>query len=154
MMTGFQPARFVHTEALALDAPPDRVFPLFGPLRERIWAHDWAPRILHSESPEADSPGTVFTSPGPDGGDVAWCLAEWRPDQRRAHYVRVTPGLHLADLTIVCHAAEADRTRAEVTYAFTALSAAGNAALADLAAHHPGQVAGWAAAINHALQTG
>lgn len=153
-MAGFEPAHFAHTETLALNAPPDRVFPLFTPLRERAWAHDWSPTILYSDSPDADTPGTVFTSPGPDGLDVVWCLAELNAQQWRVHYVRVMPGLHLADLTIVCHAAEGNRTQAIVTYAFTALSPAGNAALDDLAASHPGQVMGWEAAINHTLQAG
>ncbi|HML22423.1 MAG TPA: hypothetical protein PKD09_12290 [Aggregatilinea sp.] len=143
--------RFAHTESLTLNAPPERVFPLFGPLREKEWAADWDPTLIYSDAPLGDCAGTVFSSRHPGEPDTIWYVNRFDAAQWAVEYVRVTPGLMLAIVAIQCEASDGGRTVAHVTYTFTALSDAGAAALHHRAAHHASGVRAWEGAINGIL---
>ncbi len=143
--------RFAHTEVLTLNAPPERVFPLFGPMREKEWAADWDPTLRHSETALGDSVGTVFTSRHEGQTDTIWYANRFDAARFEAEYVRVTPGQTLAIVAIRCEAADGGKTVAHVTYTFTALSDTGAAALDQIATHHPDGVRGWEQAINSIL---
>jgi hypothetical protein len=153
-MTTFTAKHFTHTQTLTIDGPIDEVFPLFGPLEERRWAHGWDPTILYSESPLGDSAGTVFTSNLPGEPETIWVVAQFDAAQHLVEYVRVTPGHKIAIVRVRCAVLPDDRTSAAVTYAFTAISEAGNADLAHLEQAHPASVQHWQHAINHYLRTG
>ena len=57
------PFAHVRTEfQFPLDAPLERVIPLFGAEGERAWAgHEWNPQFVYPETPR-DVPGMVFTT--------------------------------------------------------------------------------------------
>lgn len=153
-MTTFSARHFSHTQTLTIDGPIDQVFPLFGPLEERRWAQGWNPTILYSDSALGDSTGTVFTSNLPGEPETIWYVAQFDTARHLIEYVRVTPGHKIALVRALCDALPDDRTSAAVTYAFTALSEAGNAELEHLEHDHPSSVQHWQHAINHFLRTG
>lgn len=114
--------------AVDLPLPIERVFPLFTPKGEMDWVDDWNPKFLHPESGETRA-GMVFTTHGA-GEETLWSCIEWAPEEHRVRYARVTPGSRFGFVQIECSAAAPARTEVTVTYAFTALSDAGQAYLA------------------------
>jgi hypothetical protein len=125
--------------------------PLFGPVREREWAPEWAPRFLHPVVP-AQRDGAVFTTVGHDRTRL-WVLTEYDPSAGRLVYLVTDPGFLVTEIKIAV-VATGDRTsRATVTYRRSALTDRANeqvrALTADWAAeqaHH------WGTAIAAALK--
>ena len=145
--------RFAHTEVLTLDGPVEQVFPLFGPVLEKQWAHGWDPVIIYSDPPLADHAGAIFTSTQPGEPDTIWYVNRFDAGQHVIQYLRITPGRHFVVLDITCEALEDARTRASVTYQFTALSEDAGAAFDTLKQPHPTMVQHWQEAINQILRS-
>ena len=117
-----------HRIVLAL--PVEVAFPLFTPKGEEAWAAGWTPEYLHPADGETRL-GMVFRTF--HGGETTlWGCVDHRPEEHRIRYVRVTPDSRFAFVDVACRAIAADRTEVEVAYAQTALSPAGDAALAQL----------------------
>jgi hypothetical protein len=140
---------------LWLHGKADRVFPLFGPVRETEWSPDWAPTFAWP-APAAQGPdGAVFTTAGQDGGEPSvWVMTDYDPGARRVRYVIVHPGLSVGELRIDVQPAGAGESTAEVTYRFTALTAAGNESIARWVAHFPHMAPHWEQALNGCLARG
>jgi hypothetical protein len=135
-MPSFKPVRVSRSATLTFDSPIDRVFPLFGPIREKEWAEGWQPEILYSQSPLADEPGAIFVTDHPGEPQTIWIVNRFDVDQRVVEYWRITPGLRLAQVTITCQAGASGVTDATVTYTFTALSEEGSHVVAAFTEDH------------------
>lgn len=123
-MTTSHPTRVTHSYIQHLHAPPDVVFPLLCPVREREWEPGWDPAWILSTSGVAEE-DCVFATEDEHGQSV-WVVTDHQP----ATYVRMyqfTPGLVLTRLDITLHPHEANATTADVQYRYTALSEAGAA---------------------------
>src|SRR5256885_12282353 len=72
--------------------------PLFGPVREREWAPEWAPRFLHPAD-AAQRDGAVFTTVG-HGGTRLWVLTEYDPGAGRVAYLVTDPGFLVTEIRI------------------------------------------------------
>ena len=107
-----------------LDAPPDAVFPLLCPVREREWVVGWDPHVVVTASGVIE-PGCIFVTPGDDGLDSIWVTTRHDPRERLVEFVKVTPGSTVGRIAIRLEAAAEGRTHAHVSYAYTALSGAG-----------------------------
>lgn len=147
----FEARQFAHTQTLILKGPIERVFPLFGPVLEKQWAPGWNPTVIAAQSPLADHAGAIFTSSHPGEPDTIWYVNRFDADTNVIEYLRITPDKLFAVVEIVCVALAEGKTQASVTYKFTALSEAGNAALDHLINHHPTLVKSWQHLINHHL---
>lgn len=123
--------RVVRETTMRLSAPPERVFPLLCPVREHDWIDAWKARIVHTESGLAEK-GCVFTTAEAHGGESVWAVTRYEPQAGVIEFVVVTPGLVVTTLEITLHR-EGPATRAEWRRTFTALSAAGERAVAQLA---------------------
>lgn len=143
-----------HSHTLRVNAPIERVFPLFEPLGERAWATGWQPVMLYPPSGAARA-GTVFTTDY-DGEDTTiWTIAAYDATAGLITYHRVTPGSRAGIIAIHCAATSDGATDATITYTFTALSDAGNDFIAGFtAAHYAREMALWEAALNHYLLHG
>lgn len=148
MSAEFTPSRIDRTASITLNAPPDQVFPLFGPVREAEWAAGWSPRIAYSVSPLADEEGAVFVTSHPGEPDTTWIVVRFDPQECLVEYARVTPGQSAVRVIIRCQPAPGGRTTARVTYQVTTL-AGGAYHFAEM--HYPEEMAHWETAINHAL---
>jgi len=141
-----------HTQEFTVNAPPDEVFPLFGPIREKQWAPGWNPRILHSKSEWGDSVGTVFTSQHDDNAmETLWHLNRWDAAAHEVEYLYVMVGLWLVVIRIKCSAEAETNTRVTVGYTFTALSGLAEHALQGHLERHIGYVREWKEMINSYL---
>lgn len=138
------------THAIFLDAPPAEVFPLFTPAGEKLWIREWDPQYLHPATGETRQ-GMVFTTGA--GEDLTfWGLVDYDQQRYRARYARVTPASRFGFVEVACTAQDAG-TRVEVTYAFTALTDAGNAFLEQFGeAAFRKMIDGWKALLDDWLR--
>lgn len=140
---------------IALDAPPEAAFPLFGPVREAEWADGWAITVLHAESPLLEEEGAVFSTHLHDDQPTVWLVTRYERAAHRIEYARLTPGVRATRVLIRCEAAPEGRTLAHVTYEITALSESGKQVVEGFTAeHYQHMMADWQQAINHSLRTG
>lgn len=142
------------TATIHLTAPESRVFPLFEPIDEKLWAEGWEPEMLHPESGAAQQ-GAVFLTRHPGEPVTIWTIARYEPDKHQISYVRVTPESRLAWVDIQCVGNEDGTTSATISYTFTALSELGNQFIEQFTeAHYREWMTSWEAAINHFLRHG
>lgn len=89
--SGFVPARISRTRTIALNAPLEKVFPLFGPIREKEWAADWEPRILYSATGFVEEHMVFKTRPRHSREpDFTWTVSKYHPDQALIEYTVFT----------------------------------------------------------------
>jgi hypothetical protein len=142
-----------------LHAPPGRVFPLFGPIREAEWAEGWSPTIRYrgrtgAGGAHAIGAGVVFTHPKGDAESL-WLLTTWDEPAGKVEYAVVVPPSWVCRIVIRIAAAPAGRSTATVRYEYTGLDAAGLALVEGYTQEkHEERIAGWARAIDHYLETG
>jgi hypothetical protein len=134
--------RLTHTTRVPLAF--EEALRCFTPEGERAWVDGWDP-AYPAGAPEGDGDAvdTVFLT-----GTTIWVVDEAGLDSRR--YARVTPGEDAGTVTVRC-TPDGEGTAVEVTYALTALSAAGEQRLEALADGYPAHIDGWARAIATAL---
>ena len=147
-MMSFVPAHQTRSATIRLDAPPERAFGMFTPLGERAWAQGWEPEFLHPTDGEACEGSVFITRAG--GVETIWTTIAHDPPKRAA-YSRVTPGLHAVIVEVRLRDAEDGGTLANVAYAFTALTSAGNDAVAEMVEGFAGWMEEWETSINRAL---
>ena len=145
----------VRTATIVLNGDIARVFPLFGAFEEKKWSHGWDPQIV-AGSPSLQD--TVFTY-SHDGLTATWIVTEWDEAQHRVTYAVFVPNDRAMTIRIVCTpegtTPEHTKTRATVTYTFTALSEAGSASLREFEQQDfSHRIQHWQKAIDHYLETG
>ena len=153
-MSDFKAMHVVRSARFELNGAADQVFPLLCPVREGDWVPGWQSTVIHSRSGYAEK-GCVFTSRHAGEPDTIWLITEHDPELGLVRFTRTTPGLKLADLVIRVYKESGGTCELEVSYTWTALSEAGNRALAGLSREkYQAEMDFWQAAINHYLKTG
>lgn len=152
----FKARRISQTRRIELHGPLQTVFPLFGPITEKLWVEGWNPEIVLLNSEEIEEHMVFKTPPRfEQEPPYTWILSKYAPEQAIVEYTVFTPE-RLWTITVKCEADDAaPTTHAEITYAFTGLSELGNLlnekALQTMFAH---DLRDWQEAINHYLKTG
>ena len=109
-----------NTFQFVVPASLERAAPLFGPDGERCWAGpDWNPVFLHPV-PGKDTEGVVFTVQRGEHRSV-WVNTIFDLAAGRMQYVAFLPERLVSIVDVRLKALDASTTRAEVTYARTAL---------------------------------
>jgi hypothetical protein len=123
-----------------LNAPRERVFPLFTAEGERAWAPGWQPKIL-SGSRER---GSAFITTAHSGSTVTWIVTEYRPAEGRVSYAR---------LDVVCTEAADGGTDISVRYTLTAVNETGQSFVAQFLSqpHYTTMIDEWRVATSKAL---
>lgn len=131
-----------------VDAPIDRVFPLFTPLGERAWARGWDPEMLSGETAR----GTAFRTVGAGGVESVWIVTRYEPAAGAAGYARVAQGSNVGLVDVACTAA-GDATDVAVRYTLTGLGADGDAFVREFLspARYDAFIDEWRTAIAAAL---
>jgi hypothetical protein len=119
------PAHVRNTFQFTIAASLSRAAPLFGPEGERCWAgQHWNPEFLYP-SPAKDIEGAVFTvQHGPRTS--VWVNTLFDLTAGRMQYVSFIPDALVSTIDVRLTPIDTFTTRAEVTYARTALSPATN----------------------------
>src|SRR5436190_23069018 len=86
-----KPNRATHTHRLPLRASPEKVFPLFCPVRETEWADGWLPDLVVSSSGVAER-DCVFTT-SDKRGPVIWYITCYEPEKFQVEMLKIAPGV-------------------------------------------------------------
>ena len=144
------------TSTIKLNETVARVFPLFGPLREREWAEGWAPRTVLPDSEEVQE-HMVFQTESHDlhnPSTFTWIVSRYDPTQAFIEYTIFTDA-RIWWITIRCQQDErSTTTSATVTYTYLGLTEQANrlnqAALESMFRH---DLRDWEKAVNYYLET-
>jgi hypothetical protein len=142
-----QPATQVRS--FRLEAPLERVFPLFTAEGERSWAPGWEPRILSGDVER----GSAFVTRTQGGIETTWIVADYRPAEGRVSYARLAQGSNIGLVDVICTPAEGGGTVVSVRYTLTGVSDSGRAFVREFLqpAHYASMIDEWQAATRSAL---
>ncbi|NUO78921.1 hypothetical protein HUU05_02510 [candidate division KSB1 bacterium] len=148
--------RIAQSRRIKLNGPLHTVFPLFGPITEKLWVQGWDPEIVYLNAKEI-AEHMIFRTPPRFENEppYTWILSKYAPESALVEYTIFTPD-RLWTITVQCEeGSAAQTTHAEITYAFTGLSELGNA-MNEKALHamYANDLKDWEEAINHYLKTG
>jgi len=150
------PERISRTSTITLNAPLEKVFPLFGPIREMEWAAGWEPHVLYATAGTVEE-RMIFQTASHHGGepDLVWTVSRYQPDRAFIEYTVFAPE-RLWWITVECsESVGGETTEAKITYTYTGLTEKGNAInQRALAAMYHWDLKDWERAINHYLATG
>jgi hypothetical protein len=107
-----------------LETTPERAFPLFSPVGEKVWAPEWDPELLHPPGVEWER-GQIFRTID-EQGDAIWVVTLLDRERHEVEYHRVEPGRYVARVRVGCTEAGRGRTEVAVRYGFVGLSESGN----------------------------
>jgi hypothetical protein len=130
---------------LIANAPFEIAWPLFGADKERAWAADWEPIFLWPQK-AFDQEGMVFTVRQGEKNAV-WVNTAFDPIGRRIQYVYVIPQVVVTVITLELMP-DGHCTAVGVVYERTALAAAANDIVRDMAARDRVAGAEWSRQIN------
>src|SRR5215470_19982112 len=119
--------RLVRTFVQDILAPPEAVFPLLCPVREKEWLPGWDARMIHSASGFAER-GAVFET-AHAAGRTLWLVTEY-DSPRRIAFARWQPDGLVVHIEIVLARKHAGGTAVGICYSYTATSAVGADTLA------------------------
>ena len=157
--TAFKAKRISRTNSIILNASIKKVFPLFGPIEEKKWAHGWNPQIIFASTNRLEQKMVFKTNmtghKQKEETHCIWIISRYVPRQALIEYTVFTTE-RVWWITIQCQEQISDRsTRAKITYTFTGLTEKGNSInakhLARIYAHN---LKDWEKAINYFLKTG
>jgi hypothetical protein len=145
--------RIEQTASFIVKSKIEKVFPLFGPIREKEWATGWEPEIIYSNHPEVEE-HMIFTTPGKlQGEQYIWVITQYRPFDFIIEYT-VSARDRIWFITVMCESQDKD-TKVTVTYSYTGFTEQANQlnqnALKNMFAHN---LKDWEEAINFYLETG
>ena len=127
------------------NAPFEIAWPLFGADKERAWAPDWEPVFLWPEK-AFDEEGMVFII-RQGAKNAVWVNTVFDRTAKRIQYVYVIPDVVVTVITLRL-TSHGDSTAIDVIYERTALAAAANETVKDMAMRD--RIAGseWSRQIN------
>jgi hypothetical protein len=121
--------RVVRSFVQDIFGPPEAVFPLLCPEREKEWLPGWDARMIHSVSGVAER-GAVFETAHGDGRTL-WLVTEYDPPRRIA-FARWQPDGVLVHIEIVLARKHTGGTAVGICYTFTAVAENGAGTLAGM----------------------
>jgi uncharacterized membrane-anchored protein YhcB (DUF1043 family) len=87
--------------------------------------------------------------------DAVWVVTQWEPQAYHIEFLKVMPDVAVGRIEIRLQSGEANQTQAEVSYAYTALSEAGERLVNHFTEeHYAAFMQEWEAELNHFLLTG
>lgn len=143
----------VHTEerfSFVAFGSLERVAPLFGAEKERLWSKDWNPAFIYP-TPASDLRGMVFEVEHGQHRSV-WVNTEFNLKEGRVQYVYVIPDA-LVTVIGLRLTPEENTTRVEVEYDRTALSPEADSHVRHMAEGDRNSRAKWEESVNGYLKT-
>ena len=138
---------------LSLKSTIDKVFPLFGPIKEKAWAHGWDPVIVSGEGDIAEH--MIFKTHGRyhDEPEYLWAVTKYTPEKNLIEYT-VSSKDRLWFITVQGKD-DGPLTQADVTYTYIGLSqSAHQRNVESMERMFARGLGDWEEAINHYLLTG
>jgi hypothetical protein len=152
--TGFKGIQRTFNHTQINEGNIDDVFPLLCPVREKDWLEGWDYTMVKSVSGLIEK-NCVFTTPHRGELDTIWYVTRYDPGKYKIEFLRVTPGENVVRINIELEPVSEDRTRAFISYQYTALNEAQNRfIMEELVQSFTDSMTWWEKAINHYLTTG
>lgn len=149
----FKAQRLHRSASILIEAPVEKVFPLFGPVREKEWADGWEPEVLFTNDPLAEEHMIFQTKGNEDEGKYTWTVTTYQPEKYLIEYTVFT-NERIWFIRVEC-ANQDDKTAATISYTYTGLTEGGNrknkSAIDRMYKHN---LRDWAEAINYYIKTG
>lgn len=127
----FEPIHVRRSHGFRLDVPPTRAFELFTPRGERAWVPGWDPVFLYPADGSLRRGATFLTQGEGEPSPAIWLVTDLDVERLRVSYARITPTSRAGQVDVEVTTHPEGGSRVQVSYAFTALTEAGNAYLAD-----------------------
>lgn len=124
----FKARRILRRKEFEVTAPPEMVFPLLCPVREREWLDGWKADVVYSDSGFAEE-NAIFTSENPLLGDAVYVVSRHEAAQGRIEFTIFYPATCVQRLRIELQPAVGGGTRLLWSRLFTGLSPHGNASI-------------------------
>jgi hypothetical protein len=115
-----------HTAAFEINQPIEKMFPLFSPEGEKLWAPDWDyENIMGSTDLHEDY---VFITKNHDHAstNAIWVVKKYEPESYLIQLYKVEPEDKIGTITVKCTVIGDSRTKTEVTYEYIGLSERAN----------------------------
>jgi hypothetical protein len=144
------------SSVIRLEGEVERVFPLFGPLREREWAEGWNPEVVWpADAVVRERMVFLVRSSHEDGLDTTWVVSRYDEKEAAIEYTVFAPE-SVRWILIRCRGIDGgESTEAEITYSYVGTSeSARHRNTHDLEAKYRHELKDWEHAINHYLRTG
>lgn len=143
-----RPRRVSHVYTQQIAAPPEKVFPLLCPVRERDWVEGWDPEVVFTHSGVVEDECVFVTVQ--DGIRSIWIVTRYEPDQFIS-FVKTTPDALVVRISISL-SRESGGTALEVRYSYSSLGAAGDSFIAEMdEARYESFMKDWESSMNRYL---
>jgi len=152
--TGNAKSPLAHARAeftFSVDAPYERVFPLFGAYEERKWASGFDPQFVYPSTPH-DQQSMVFTTLQ-GGVHRVWVNTAFDRATGHAQYVYFIADAMVALIDVQVTAIGTDGVRVTVVYERTALKPDANEHVTQMSKLDAASGPHWAEAISKCLRT-
>lgn len=153
--SAFQAKRVSRSANITLHAPPHKVFPLFGPVKEKEWAEGWNFYSIYPATDSVDE-GFIFqTDPhSHDSQRTTWIISRLDTIDTRIEYTLFSEN-RVTIIDIKCSDNGNGSTNAKITYTLTALNDKGNDIIEKMLAHmYAHNMIDWEEAIDYYLDKG
>ena len=145
--------RIVRTSRMRLAAPPERVFPLLGPVWEYEWIEGWDCVLIRSESGVAED-NCVFVTNFPGEEGEVWVVSRYDPEGGFLEFVRFLKDERVIRYDISVRG-DGDGSELAWTKIITSLGQKGEALLEAYGeAEHALQIKNLERMLNHYFATG
>jgi len=136
------------------NAPPETVFPLLCPVREKDWIDGWEYTMIFSNSGLIEK-GCVFSTPHHGKEKTIWYVTEHDKVSFRVEFVRFTPNDEVVKINIKLTDNGDETTTSCIRYQYTALSDNKNDWIQnELDKEFNNSMTWWEKAINYYLENG
>ncbi|MGD2058577.1 MAG: hypothetical protein PVI04_07565 [Anaerolineales bacterium] len=137
-----------HTASFRITQPVDRLFPLFTPEGEKLWAPGWDYENLMGTTELSEDYVFLTGSHDHASSHAIWLVKRYRPEEGLVEYYRVEPEDKVGVVTVRCRPEHDVGTRVEVTYKYIPLSERGRAFTSSYSQQaHEEFIAGWQAQL-------
>ena len=105
--------------------PIEDLFPLFSPEGEKHWVPGWDYENVMGTTELSED--YIFLTKTHDHGttDAIWIVKKFDPKSHFVQYYKIEPEDKIGVVTVKCTELDVERTKVQVTYKYTALSAVG-----------------------------
>jgi hypothetical protein len=126
MHAGFRSQVVSHTEEFSLAAGIERVFHLFSPEGEKLWAPGWDYINIIGSIELGQDYAFLTDTHDHRSARAIWIISDYDPDNQHVSYYKIEPDQKIGKITVRCFRQSPTSTRVKVTYKYIGLSDSGN----------------------------
>jgi hypothetical protein len=103
------------------NAPPERIFPLLCPVREKDWLDGWDYEMIFSKSGRIEK-GCVFSTLHHGNNETIWYVSKHDKKNKIVEFIRLTLMEEVVKINITLHDNGNGTTTSNISYEYTSLN--------------------------------